>query len=202
MKTVYDLLGTPPDASAEAVKTAFRAAVKLHHPDLHPGEPDASFRFRRIAAAYAILRDEKRRAAYDRRLALERQRIRSERMRIIISDAIQGVVTIMLVIGFLWTDTNLSMSIRTDEVELHAAHESTEMAALQSAARDDATERAGLRAVLEVIPERAIEPSVIGPATESTGVQAIARHGPALRVLPNALGDIPPDRLSRVSAQR
>ena len=61
MKTVYDLLGIRPDASTEAVKKAFHAAVKLHHPDHHPGEPDAPFRFRQIAAAYAILRDAKRR---------------------------------------------------------------------------------------------------------------------------------------------
>jgi hypothetical protein len=55
---------------------------------------------------------------------------------------------------------------------------------------------------MEVIPERAIEPSAIGLVTESAGVQAIARRGPALRPLPNALGDILPDRLSHVSAQR
>jgi len=74
MKTAYDLLGIRSDADAEAVKKAYRAAVKLHHPDCRPGDPDASLlRFRQIAAAYAILRDAKRRAAYDRRLALGRQ---------------------------------------------------------------------------------------------------------------------------------
>jgi curved DNA-binding protein CbpA len=202
MKTVYDLLGVRPDASAEAIKTAFRAAVKLHHPDLHPGEPDASFRFSRIAAAYAILRDDKRRAAYDLRLALQRQRIQSMRMRIIISDARQGVLTIMLVIVFLWTETNLSMSIRTDKAQFHAAHQPTEMADLLSAVQDDATKRAGLRDGREVTSGRAIGSIAIGPATDSAGVQAIARPGPALRPLPDALGDMPRDRLNYVSAQR
>jgi curved DNA-binding protein CbpA len=202
MKSVYDLLGVPPDASAEAVKTAFRAAVKLHHPDHHPGEPDAPSRFRRITAAYAILRNDKRRAAYDRRLALERQRIRSMRMRIIISDAIYGAVTMMLVIGFLWMETILPKSIWTDKVEWNMARERTEMAVVQSAARNDATERDGLWDGLEMIPERAIEPSAARPAAETTAVQTIARHGPAVRPLPNALGDIPADRLDHVSAQR
>jgi DnaJ-class molecular chaperone len=130
MKTVYDLLGIRPDASTEAVKKAFHAAVKLHHPDHHPGEPDAPFRFRQIAAAYAILRDAKRRAAYDRRLALERQRIRSERMHIIISGAIYGVVGITLVIGLLSIGPIFSTSIVTDKVEMDTTRGRTEMAAL------------------------------------------------------------------------
>jgi DnaJ family protein A protein 2 len=68
MKTIYDLLGVHPGATDDAVKAAFRAAAKLHHPDVKPGDPKALLRFRRIAAAYAVLRDSKRRAAYDLRL--------------------------------------------------------------------------------------------------------------------------------------
>jgi len=213
MKTAYDLLGIRSDASAEAVRKAFRAAVKLHHPDCRPGDPDAaSLRFRQIAAAYAILRDAKRRAAYDRRLALERQRLRSERMHIIISGAIYGVVGMTLVIGFLSIGPIFSTSIMTDKVEMDTARGPTEMAALQSPARNDATSRDGLRDKPEIIPERAIEPSAAGPATNGIGVQPIVQHGPARRPLPNALGlqpdeaefhlerrrDMPPGRLGRV----
>jgi hypothetical protein len=198
MKTVYDLLGIRPDASAEAVKKAFHAAVKLHHPDHHPGEPDAPFRFRQIAAAYSILRDAKRRAAYDRRLALERQRIRAERMHIIISGAVYGVVGMTLVIGLLSIGPIFSTSIVTDKVEMDTTRGPTEMAALQSLARSDATGRDGLRDKPEMIPERAIEPSAAGSATDGTGVQAIVKHGPARRPLPNALGDMPPDQLDQV----
>ena len=133
MKTAYDLLGIRSDADAEAVRKAYRAAVKLHHPDCRPGDPDAALlRFRQIAAAYAILRDAKRRAAYDRRLALGRQRIRSERVHIIISGAIYGVVGMTLVIGFLSIGPRFSTSIVTDKVEMDTARGPTEMAALQS----------------------------------------------------------------------
>jgi len=203
MKTAYDLLGIRSDASAEAVRKAFRAAVKLHHPDCRPGDPDAaSLRFRQIAAAYAILRDAKRRAAYDRRLALERHRIRSERMHIIISGAIYGVVGMTLVIGFLSIGPLFSTSIVTNKVDMDTARGPTEMAALQSPARSDVTGRDGLRGKPEMIPERALEPSVASPATDGTGVQAIVKRGPARRPPPNALGDMPPNQLGQVPGPR
>jgi tetratricopeptide (TPR) repeat protein len=187
MKTVYDLLGIRPDADAETVKKAFRKAAKLHHPDHHPGDPDAPFRFRQIAAANAILRDAKWRAAYDQRLALERQRIRSKWTRIIISEAIYVAVlsSIVLVIGYVWIDPNFSTSVMTYKVERDTARGLTEMAAVQPAARTDATGRDGLRDKLEVIPERVIEPRAAVPAANGAGVQAIAKHGPALGLQPN-----------------
>ena len=72
MTTLYDLLGVRPDDDDEALKNAFREAAKANHPDLHPGDPDASMQFGRIARAYAILRDAEKRAAYDQLLELER----------------------------------------------------------------------------------------------------------------------------------
>src|SRR5215475_2451923 len=71
MKSLYELLGANADDDAEALKQAFREAVKAHHPDLHPGDPDAPSRFRQIVAANAILHDT--RAATDRIRELERQ---------------------------------------------------------------------------------------------------------------------------------
>jgi curved DNA-binding protein CbpA len=203
MKTAYDLLGIRSDADAEAVRKAYRAAVKLHHPDCRPGDPDAALlRFRQIAAAYAILRDAKRRAAYDRRLALGRQRIRSERVHIIISGAIYGVVGMTLVIGFLSIGPRFSTSIVTDKVEMDTARGPTEMAALQSLTRSDASGRGGFRGKPEMIPERVLEPSVAGPAPGGTGVQAIVKPGPARRPLPNALGDMPSSQLGQVPGPR
>jgi hypothetical protein len=73
METLYDMLGARPDDDAESLKNAYRKAAKANHPDRHAGDPEAAaVRFRRIARAYDILRDEKRRAAYD--LLLEYQR--------------------------------------------------------------------------------------------------------------------------------
>jgi curved DNA-binding protein CbpA len=73
MKSHYELLGASADADAEALKKAFRKAVKAHHPDLHPNDPDALERFREIIAANALLRDPKQRATYDWLLQVERE---------------------------------------------------------------------------------------------------------------------------------
>src|SRR5262249_47745861 len=73
MKSLYDLIGAIADDDAEALKQAFREAIKSHHPDLHPGDPDAPLRFRQIVAASAVLRDARPRATNDRIRQLERQ---------------------------------------------------------------------------------------------------------------------------------
>ncbi|MBO0758389.1 MAG: DnaJ domain-containing protein, partial [Bradyrhizobiaceae bacterium] len=73
MKSLYELLGASPDDDAEALKKAFRTAIKAYHPDLHPGDPDAQARFEEIIAAHALLSDAGRRANYDRQLQLERE---------------------------------------------------------------------------------------------------------------------------------
>ena len=99
VKTLYDLLGVRPDDDAEAVQSAFRDAAKAHHPDLNPGDPDASRRFRQIVTAYGILRNAERRGAYDRRLVLERARRRAKLMRTIASDAIVIVALTVVVVG-------------------------------------------------------------------------------------------------------
>ena len=78
MKTFYDLLGVRPDADAEALKTAFRKAVKANHPDLHPEDPRVLSKFRQIVDANSILSDAVQRAAYDHLLKLKRQRRRLE----------------------------------------------------------------------------------------------------------------------------
>src|SRR5260370_29935476 len=90
MKLPYELLDAGADDDDEALKKAFHKAVKAHHPDLHPDDPDAPARFREIIAARALLSEAKKRATYDRLLQLERQkfqltltrqRLRLKRMR-------------------------------------------------------------------------------------------------------------------------
>jgi curved DNA-binding protein CbpA len=73
MKSFYELLGANADDDVEALKKAFRKAVKTHHPDLHPDDPDVVERFREIVAANTILRDPKQRATYDWLLQFERE---------------------------------------------------------------------------------------------------------------------------------
>jgi hypothetical protein len=65
MATLYDLLGALPHDDADALRAAFRRAVKGTHPDLRPGDPDAALKFRQIVRASEILGDAEQRAAYD-----------------------------------------------------------------------------------------------------------------------------------------
>ena len=73
MDTLYDLLGALPRDDAEELRVAFRRAVKGTHPDLHPGDPDAGFKFRQIVRANGILADPDQRATYDHLLELAEQ---------------------------------------------------------------------------------------------------------------------------------
>ncbi|KAL9094441.1 MAG: hypothetical protein Q9165_003291 [Trypethelium subeluteriae] len=63
----YEVLSLPHDASPSQIKTAYRRAALLHHPD--KASPDAQAaahtRFQEIAFAYAILSDPRRRSRYD-----------------------------------------------------------------------------------------------------------------------------------------
>jgi len=68
---LYGLLGVPPDASDDDIRHAYRALAREHHPDANPEDARADG-FRRVAAAYEILGNERERAAYDRALHLER----------------------------------------------------------------------------------------------------------------------------------
>jgi molecular chaperone DnaJ/curved DNA-binding protein len=61
----YEILGLDEHAPAEAVKKAYRAHARAHHPDHHAGDPDAAERFKGVTEAYAVLSDPARRQQYD-----------------------------------------------------------------------------------------------------------------------------------------
>jgi curved DNA-binding protein CbpA len=75
MKTHYETLGIPKDASAERVKASYRALVKTYHPDtLAQGtkvHAEAEKRIREINTAYAVLSKPLSRASYDAKLNKE-----------------------------------------------------------------------------------------------------------------------------------
>jgi DnaJ-domain-containing protein 1 len=64
----YAVLGLTPAATQAEITHAYRRQLRDHHPDLRSPEPDAPAdqRLGEILAAYALLRDPARRAAYDR----------------------------------------------------------------------------------------------------------------------------------------
>ena len=51
-----EVLGLDPDASIDSAKRAFRKLARKHHPDLHPDDPQAGERFKKINAAYESIR--------------------------------------------------------------------------------------------------------------------------------------------------
>jgi len=62
----YDVLGVDRTASEYAIRAAYRALAKKHHPDLNPGDATAEAQFKDVQSAYDILGDADKRAKFDR----------------------------------------------------------------------------------------------------------------------------------------
>jgi len=62
----YETLGVSRGASADELRQAFRKMAMQHHPDRNSGDKAAEQKFKAINEAYDVLKDEQKRAAYDR----------------------------------------------------------------------------------------------------------------------------------------
>ena len=62
----YELLGVNRDADPETLKKAYRKLAMQLHPDRNPGDTDCEHKFKEVNEAYDVLKDEDKRAAYDR----------------------------------------------------------------------------------------------------------------------------------------
>jgi molecular chaperone DnaJ len=62
----YETLGVEKGASADDIKRAYRKLAMQYHPDRNPGDAVAEQKFKDLSHAYDILKDEQKRAAYDR----------------------------------------------------------------------------------------------------------------------------------------
>ncbi len=62
----YSILGIDRQASADEIKKAYRKLAKKYHPDKNQGDKEAEEKFKAINEAYEVLKDEKKRAIYDR----------------------------------------------------------------------------------------------------------------------------------------
>jgi len=62
----YETLGVARDATPEAIKKAYRALARKHHPDVNPGDKTAEKRFKEVQQAYDILSEPEKRSLYDR----------------------------------------------------------------------------------------------------------------------------------------
>ena len=63
-KDYYKILGVAKGADADAIKKAYRRLARKYHPDVSK-ERDAEERFKEVGEAYEVLKDKKKRAAYD-----------------------------------------------------------------------------------------------------------------------------------------
>ncbi|MEO8927696.1 MAG: molecular chaperone DnaJ [Caulobacteraceae bacterium] len=66
MRDYYEVLGVQRDCEPAGLKAAFRKLAMEHHPDRNDGCPHATDRFKELNAAYSVLADPDKRAAYDR----------------------------------------------------------------------------------------------------------------------------------------
>ncbi len=62
----YATLGGSREASADELKKAYRKLAMQFHPDRNPGDKKAEARFKEVSEAYEVLKDDQKRAAYDR----------------------------------------------------------------------------------------------------------------------------------------
>jgi len=62
----YETLEVAKGCDGNALKSAYRKLAMKFHPDRNPGDANAEMRFKEINEAYDVLKDEQKRAAYDR----------------------------------------------------------------------------------------------------------------------------------------
>ena len=62
----YNILGVDRDADGDVLKKSYRKLAMKFHPDRNPDDKEAERKFKELNEAYDVLKDDQRRAAYDR----------------------------------------------------------------------------------------------------------------------------------------
>jgi hypothetical protein len=121
MSTLYDVLGVAPDAEDAVIRQTFRELAKAYHPDVHGGDGPAGQSFRKMTAAYAVLKHAKTRAAYDARLALARRLSRQKRMRELLFCAAAAAISFGMVSSILLYRHAPASAYAANDSESHRA---------------------------------------------------------------------------------
>ena len=61
----YKILGLERNATADAIKAAYRKLARKYHPDLNPNDSEAKRKFQEINEAHEVLSDPENRKKYD-----------------------------------------------------------------------------------------------------------------------------------------
>jgi len=64
-KDFYEILGVGRNASDDEIKKSYRKLAMKHHPDRNQGNAESEKKFKEASAAYEILKDPQKKAAYD-----------------------------------------------------------------------------------------------------------------------------------------
>ena len=64
-KDFYEILGVGRNASDDEIKKSYRKLAMKYHPDRNQGDTKSETKFKEASAAYEILKDSQKRAAYD-----------------------------------------------------------------------------------------------------------------------------------------
>ena len=73
----YETLEVAKGADGTLLKSAYRKLAMKFHPDKNPGDHTAEIKFKEINEAYDVLKDDQKRAAYDRFVKWRRATARS-----------------------------------------------------------------------------------------------------------------------------
>jgi DnaJ-domain-containing protein 1 len=200
-RTLYELLRVRPNADDDALRIAYRNAVKATHPDLNPGKADTRKRFEQIVRAYEILNNPEQRAEYDALLAFERAERRAKLRRIIATDAATIVALSVVLVGGYAMFGNVSLaSLEVAKLAQVAERQVARLAAVEPITKAGPTTQNPPSEKVPEIGASIAQSSAVAPSTLAPS--AVAPSGvPPSSVAPSEYGRNPPVVASDREAQ-